>query len=118
MSAIEVDSEDLRRVLRLVIEEKAAQGIVAVSVMRLCSALPQSRHLVRDFPAHATVTRGHPQLRNGKIATIKTLVHHTGLGLKEARDWVEHLPREIDNADLARELKAIGCTVEDLGGST
>ena len=95
--------------LRLVLHQ-APGGLNAASVMRLCSALPYSRHLVRSYTPQA----GH----NVKIAAIKAVVHHMGIGLKEARDWVEHLPKETDNADLARALEAVGCVVEQLGGST
>lgn len=106
MTTIAVDSEDLRRVLRLIIAERPSEGIIAASVMRLCGALPQSRHLIRSHPVDA------------KITVIKMVVHHMGLGLKEARDWAAGFPKETDNADLARDLEAIGCVVEQLGGST
>ena len=115
MSTIQVDSEDLRRVMRHLLTFRNGSPsepppIVVTSVMRLCSALPQSRHLVKSYKPQEGV--------NVKIAAIKAVVHHMGLGLKEARTWIEHLPKETDNADLARALEAVGCVVEQLGGST
>lgn len=55
---------------------------------------------------------------SNKIKAIKAVRAHTGLGLKEAKEYIESAPVELPNIDplaLARlvdDLRAAGCAVE------
>lgn len=61
-------------------------------------------------------------LRNGganKLGAIKVIREVTGLGIKEAKDFVEAAPREVKSgitkaeaADIARRLQEVSAEVE------
>lgn len=76
----------------------------------------------------AAVTRGRARLGKGyvitsagpkKISVIKSVRQHTGMGLKDAKNFVEStrpvLKAGTPNlAELVRDLRAVGATVEKL----
>jgi large subunit ribosomal protein L7/L12 len=101
---------------RLVIYLDAVHGVKAFD-LPLQSCVPEPDLVVPPIcdPEFGVLLTGFEAAR--KIVVIKTVREHTGLGLKEAKDFVEALPKVI-KTELARpeaeklkaQLEAAGAT--------
>ena len=71
------------------------------------------------FDEKATVCTAHiTEMGLNKINMIKVIREHTSWGLKESKDFVEHLPKKLTPADgVSREmLKSLVSAVNNAGG--